>query len=234
MPKHSLLERNPLILIVDNTSIRSSKVADIGFIGLGNMGQHMARNLIKAGHKLKVFDLNEEALRYVAQSGAKACTTAKEAASGVEFVVTMLPVGANVRSVLVNDGVIGGAAPGTIMLDCSTIDVDSADGAFRGAEQEVHACADEAADRRIEQALAAEAREGIRLQYLRPLVRIISGRVAYRISEDVREALHDRRRRRLSRHQAVRHLGPQLRLDVRQGRKFARPHVQRQVQLRKR
>lgn len=101
-------------------------MATVGFIGLGNMGAHMARNLIKAGHKLKVFDLNEEAVRYVAQSGATPATTAKEAVSNVEFVVTMLPVGSNVRSVLVNDGVIGAASPGSVLIDTSTIDVETA------------------------------------------------------------------------------------------------------------
>ena len=90
------------------------------------MGQHMARNLIKAGHKLKVFDLDEEQVRYVAQSGAAAAASAKEAASGVEFVVTMLPVGANVRSVFVDGGVIAAASPGTILIDSSTIDVETA------------------------------------------------------------------------------------------------------------
>ena len=53
----------------------------IGFIGLGNMGSHMARNLIKAGHELKVYDLNPDAAQYVAQSGAKAVDTAAEAAT---------------------------------------------------------------------------------------------------------------------------------------------------------
>jgi 3-hydroxyisobutyrate dehydrogenase len=108
-------------------------MSTIGFIGLGNMGTHMARNLIKAGHKLKVFDLNEEAVRYVAQSGATAAASAKEAASGVEFVVTMLPVGANVRSVFVDGGVIGAAAPGTILIDTSTIDVETARGMHEAA-----------------------------------------------------------------------------------------------------
>jgi 3-hydroxyisobutyrate dehydrogenase len=101
-------------------------MADIGFIGLGNMGQHMARNLIKGGHKLKVFDLNEEAVRYVAQSGAKAAASAAEAARDVDFVVTMVPVGADVRRVFVDAGVIGAARPGTILIDSSTIDVDTA------------------------------------------------------------------------------------------------------------
>ncbi|MGI9480524.1 MAG: NAD(P)-binding domain-containing protein, partial [Hyphomicrobiaceae bacterium] len=81
-------------------------MATIGFIGLGNMGAHMARNLIKAGHDLKIFDLNDETVRYVAQAGAKAAASAADAATDVEFVVTMLPVGANVRAVLQDAGVI--------------------------------------------------------------------------------------------------------------------------------
>lgn len=101
-------------------------MATIGFIGLGNMGAHMARNLIKAGHELKVFDLNDETVQYVAQSGAKAAENAADAASNVEFVVTMLPVGANVRSVLQDAGVIDAVAPGTTIIDSSTIDVDTA------------------------------------------------------------------------------------------------------------
>ncbi|MEZ5855090.1 MAG: 3-hydroxyisobutyrate dehydrogenase [Hyphomicrobiaceae bacterium] len=101
-------------------------MSTIGFIGLGNMGQHMARNLIKAGHALKVFDLSEEAMQYVAQSGAKTAASAAEAATGVEFVVTMVPVGADVRRVYLDAGVVGAAKPGTVMIDCSTIDVDTA------------------------------------------------------------------------------------------------------------
>jgi 3-hydroxyisobutyrate dehydrogenase len=90
------------------------------------MGQHMARNLIKAGHSLKVFDLNEEAVRYVAQSGARGAASAAEAATDVEFVVSMVPVGADVRRVFVDGGVMGAAKPGTIFIDSSTIDVDTA------------------------------------------------------------------------------------------------------------
>jgi 3-hydroxyisobutyrate dehydrogenase len=101
-------------------------MSTIGFIGLGNMGQHMTRNLIKAGHSLKVFDLSEDNVRYVAQSGAKAASSAAEAATDADFVVTMVPVGADVRRVFVDAGVVGAARPGTIMIDCSTIDVDTA------------------------------------------------------------------------------------------------------------
>ena len=98
----------------------------IGFIGLGNMGAHMARNLIRAGHELKVYDLKDETVRYVAQAGAKAVESAADAATEVEFVVTMLPVGANVRSVLQGAGVIDAVAPGTVLIDASTIDVETA------------------------------------------------------------------------------------------------------------
>ena len=60
------------------------------------------------------------------QSGALAAKSVKEAASGVDFVITMLPVGANVKEVFMNDGVIAAADSGTIMIDSSTIDVETA------------------------------------------------------------------------------------------------------------
>ena len=101
-------------------------MARVGFIGVGNMGAPMARNLIKAGHTLKVFDLNEEAVNFVVQSGAKRAASVQDAAKGVDFVVTMLPVGANVRTVFLADGVIAAADAGTVLIDSSTIDVDSA------------------------------------------------------------------------------------------------------------
>lgn len=101
-------------------------MAKIGFIGVGNMGGPMARNLIGAGHSLKVFDLSEEAVNFVVQSGATRAETIQDAASGVEIVVTMLPVGGNVREVFLNDGVVAAADPGTLFIDSSTIDVESA------------------------------------------------------------------------------------------------------------
>jgi 3-hydroxyisobutyrate dehydrogenase len=101
-------------------------MASVGFIGVGNMGSLMARNLIRAGHSLKVYDLSEEAVNFVAQSGAKAVKTVKEAASDVDFVVTMLPVGANVKSVFIDGGVLEVAKKGSILIDSSTIDVETA------------------------------------------------------------------------------------------------------------
>ena len=101
-------------------------MAKIGFIGVGNMGGPMARNLIGAGHSLKVFDLSEEAVNFVVQSGAERAASIQDAAKGVEIVVTMLPVGGNVREVFLGDGVVSSADPGTLFIDSSTIDVESA------------------------------------------------------------------------------------------------------------
>jgi 3-hydroxyisobutyrate dehydrogenase len=109
-------------------------MARIGFIGLGNMGGPMARNLITAGHSLKVYDLSEDAMNFVVQSGATAADSVKDAAAGVDVVISMLPVGANVREVFMNDGVIAAADPGTLFIDSSTIDVESAQAAAAAAK----------------------------------------------------------------------------------------------------
>jgi 3-hydroxyisobutyrate dehydrogenase len=101
-------------------------MARVGFIGVGNMGSLMARNLIKAGHSLKVYDLSEEALNFVVQSGAKRAASANDAATDVDFVVTMLPVGENVRAVFLENGVLAAAGKNTLLIDSSTIDVESA------------------------------------------------------------------------------------------------------------
>lgn len=110
-------------------------MARIGFIGLGNMGGPMVRNLIKAGHSVKVFDLSQEAINFAVQAGAEEADSVKGAAAGVEFVVTMLPVGANVREVFMNDGVIAAADPGTVMIDSSTIDVETSQAAHAAAKE---------------------------------------------------------------------------------------------------
>jgi 3-hydroxyisobutyrate dehydrogenase len=110
-------------------------MARVGFIGVGNMGGLMARNLVRAGHSLKVYDLSEEAVNFVVQSGAKAASSVKDAASGVDFVVTMLPVGADVRKVFLEDGVIAAADRDTVLIDSSTIDVDTARALHASAAQ---------------------------------------------------------------------------------------------------
>jgi 3-hydroxyisobutyrate dehydrogenase len=102
-------------------------MTDIGFIGLGNMGGPMARNLVKAGHKVKGFDLAPAAIEAAKANGVSVVTSAAEAAQGVEVVITMLPAGQHVRAVYTGaNGVVGLAKKGALLIDCSTIDVASA------------------------------------------------------------------------------------------------------------
>ncbi|ATR81644.1 3-hydroxyisobutyrate dehydrogenase [Pseudomonas sp. FFUP_PS_473] len=111
----------------------------IAFIGLGNMGAPMARNLIKAGHQLNVFDLNKTILAELAELGSQVSASPREAAEGSELVITMLPAAAHVRSVyLSEDGVLAGVRAGTPVVDCSTIDPQTArDVAAAAAKQGV-------------------------------------------------------------------------------------------------
>ncbi|WP_298301089.1 3-hydroxyisobutyrate dehydrogenase [uncultured Erythrobacter sp.] len=97
----------------------------IAFIGLGNMGGGMAANLVKAGHRVRAFDLSEEALAAAEEAGCQTFTSAREAVEGVEAVVSMLPNGAIVKSVYTTD-VIGHAPHAATLIDCSTIDVATA------------------------------------------------------------------------------------------------------------
>ena len=99
----------------------------IAFIGLGNMGAPMARNLLKAGHALTVFDLSAQAVGALVEAGAAAAASPKEAVTGAETVITMLPAAAHVRHVLTAaDGVLAGIAKGVPIIDSSTIDPASA------------------------------------------------------------------------------------------------------------
>lgn len=96
---------------------------NIAFIGLGNMGAPMARNLIRAGHALQVFDLNKTVLAEFAELGAQISDSPAQAVQGSELVISMLPAAAHVRSVYLNDdGVLKGISPGVPAVDCSTID----------------------------------------------------------------------------------------------------------------
>jgi len=100
-------------------------MATIGFVGLGNMGGPMAANLVKAGHKLRGFDLVSALLDAAVRAGVEPAGSAAEAARGAEAVITMLPAGKHVTSVY-RDHLVKAARPGTLFVDCSTIDVASA------------------------------------------------------------------------------------------------------------
>ena len=97
----------------------------VAFVGLGNMGGGMAANLVKAGHDVNAFDLSPEALTRARDNGCAVFTSVREAVVGVDAVVSMLPNGKIVASVFEND-ILGHAPTGTILLDCSTIDVGTA------------------------------------------------------------------------------------------------------------
>lgn len=95
----------------------------IGFIGLGIMGKPMAKNLLKAGHELVVFDFNKEAVADLVSNGAASAETGKELASQCDVVITMVPNSPHVRAaVLGENGVAEGAKPGTVIIDMSSID----------------------------------------------------------------------------------------------------------------
>ncbi len=100
-------------------------MAKIAFIGLGNMGGPMAANLAKAQHHVVAFDLSDAAVSAAVEKGAHKAASAADAVKGAEIVVTMLPAGKHVREVYEKD-VLPNVAKGTLLIDCSTIDVESA------------------------------------------------------------------------------------------------------------
>ncbi|MGW9229636.1 3-hydroxyisobutyrate dehydrogenase [Pseudorhizobium sp. NPDC055634] len=96
----------------------------IAFIGLGNMGGPMAANLVKAGREVSGFDLSPESRQSAAANGIAIAGSAVEAVAGAGIVVTMLPAGRHVLSVW--EELVAALVPGTLLIDCSTIDVESA------------------------------------------------------------------------------------------------------------
>jgi 3-hydroxyisobutyrate dehydrogenase len=99
----------------------------IAFIGLGNMGLPMAGNLLRGGHQVVGYDVVASALEAAARAGAKAADSVAQAITGAKCVITMLPEGRHVREVYLGDqGIVARAEPDALLIDCSTIDVDSA------------------------------------------------------------------------------------------------------------
>jgi 3-hydroxyisobutyrate dehydrogenase len=103
----------------------SSAVSRVAFIGLGNMGGGMAANQAKAGREVLAFDLSEAALQRAVAAGCKAAGSAAEAVREAEVVITMLPAGPHVRSVYAEQ-ILPNVAKDALLIDCSTIDVESA------------------------------------------------------------------------------------------------------------
>jgi 3-hydroxyisobutyrate dehydrogenase len=107
-------------------------MARIGFIGLGNMGGPMAANLVKAGHEVVGIDLVEAAKAAAAKAGVTIAASAADTVRDVDCVVTMLPAGKHVLDAY-QGGALKAAKPGTLFIDCSTIDVTSARAANQAA-----------------------------------------------------------------------------------------------------
>ncbi|MCB1493760.1 MAG: NAD(P)-binding domain-containing protein, partial [Rhodobiaceae bacterium] len=102
-------------------------MSNIGFVGLGNMGGPMAANLVKAGHAVRGFDLSEDACDRFAAAGGTVVDAVSNVLEEADAVVTMLPAGDHVRAVYMGGGgLIAQASPGTLFIDSSTIDVESA------------------------------------------------------------------------------------------------------------
>jgi 3-hydroxyisobutyrate dehydrogenase len=109
-------------------------MSTIGFIGLGNMGLPMARNLMRAGHRLRAFDVVPATVEAAVAAGATAARSPADVAAGAELVITMLPEGRHVREVWLGAaGVLAHAAPEALLIDCSTIDVETARAVNRAA-----------------------------------------------------------------------------------------------------
>lgn len=109
-------------------------MATIGFIGLGNMGLPMAVNLIKAGHDVRGFDLSSEQVKALEVAGGTAADSTEACVGSVDVVVTMLPAGPQVSKVY-GTSILGAVSDGTLLIDCSTIDVATARDVAAKAEE---------------------------------------------------------------------------------------------------
>jgi len=99
----------------------------VAFIGLGNMGAPMARNLLSAGFKVKVYDVVTELAKQLESFGATSCASIKDAVQNADTVITMLPAGEHVRAVyLGDDGILQHVGSNTLLIDSSTIDPETA------------------------------------------------------------------------------------------------------------
>ncbi|HEY1614897.1 MAG TPA: 3-hydroxyisobutyrate dehydrogenase [Rhizomicrobium sp.] len=117
-------------------------MTNIAFIGVGNMGGPMARNLLKAGHAVAAFDLSDVVLEPVLRAGARRASTVPDAVRDADVVVTMLPAGQHVRAVYLDNGILAHASTDALLIDSSTIDIDSARAVHQAAQGSGHAFLD--------------------------------------------------------------------------------------------
>jgi 2-hydroxy-3-oxopropionate reductase len=110
------------VRITDNNIWKGLTMKNIGFIGLGIMGCPMAKNLLKKGYSLAVYDIVSDKVDDLVDAGAKAGSSSKDVAEKSEIIITMLPNSPEVKEAVLGDnGVLDGARPGTILIDMSSI-----------------------------------------------------------------------------------------------------------------
>src|SRR5690349_22406429 len=103
-------------------SRRGAMALSVGFIGVGNMGNPMAENVLKAGFPMLVFDMNPKAMENLIQGGARRARSAQEVVEGSEVVLTSLPASPDVEAVYLDaGGLVERAKPGTILIDLSSV-----------------------------------------------------------------------------------------------------------------
>lgn len=100
---------------------REVRIMRIGFVGVGNMGGPMSRNLAQAGHEVRAFDIDSDRLAAAAASGATAAASAIDAVRNAEAVITMLPASRHVTGLYLQDGLLDAIELAAIVADCSTI-----------------------------------------------------------------------------------------------------------------
>lgn len=113
----------------------------VAFIGLGNMGSGMAANQAKAGREVVAFDLNTEAVARAKEQGMSGAASAAEAVKDADIVITMLPAGQHVNAVY-QEAILPNARKDALLIDCSTIDVDTARTVARDAAMQGFRAAD--------------------------------------------------------------------------------------------
>eukprot|EP00942_MAST-04A_sp_MAST-4A-sp1_P004388 g4388.t1 len=119
----SMTSKNNLLRI-SKSSASSFSTNKVGFIGLGNMGGHMANNLLKAGHEVVVFDVAAPAVEHATNAGATSASTPREVAEQASTIITMLPSNPHVVSVYTDSetGILASVQKDTLLIDSSTID----------------------------------------------------------------------------------------------------------------
>ncbi|SIO87494.1 3-hydroxyisobutyrate dehydrogenase [Nocardiopsis sp. JB363] len=160
-------------------------MSTVAFVGLGNMGGPMAANLVAAGHEVHGFDLAPDALARAERNGVRVAVSAADAVSGADVVITMLPGGRHLLDAYRGvGGLLATARPGTLFVDCSTVDVADARAANAAAVEAGHRAVDAPVSGGVAGAEAGTltfmvGAEADDLPAAEPLLSVMGGRVVH-------------------------------------------------------